>query len=455
MMSRIRCTWMLLAGVALATPLAAQDDPNRPQVGGGTMRCDSTGSAVDRIIAVVGESAILSSQVEEEIFTQRAAQGQAPKNPTEFRAMCRQVISDLVDAEILVQVAQRDTSIHVEDQEVASGVDEQFRNVRQRFKSEVDFRNELLRSGFQTPEEYRRWLTDDQRKAALRNRLMSKLQQDDKLKPVQPTEKEMQAYFAQFKERLPQRPATIGFRNIVIAPRPSAEAKAKTRAQADSIVRALRSGADFAIAARRFSQDPASAEQGGDLGWFRRGQMVPEFDAVAFAIKPGIVSEPTESAFGFHIIQVQRLQPAEVQARHILLMPEVTQADADSAQALAMRVSAAVQAGASFDSLSKLYHDPGEEKETADQVPFDQLPDEYKEGIGTADSSAIVPAFQIRKDMGLRRKWVVLQVTGRRPAGSVRYEDVKEQIRTKLSSDLAQKRYIDRIRRSTYVDIRM
>lgn len=450
-----RGAFLLTALLATASSLEAQGDQYAAGGQAAVGRCDSTGSAVDRIVAVVGESAILSSQVEEEIFTQRAQQGPPPTNPAAFRALCRQVISDLVDAEILVQVALRDTSIKVEDQEIAQGVDQQFRNVRQRFRTEIEFRNELARSGFQTPEEYRRWLTDDQRKAALRNRLMSKLQQEDKLKPVQPTEKEMQAYFDQFKDRLPQRPPTIGFKNIVIAPQPQALAKQHTLAQADSIVRELRSGADFAIAARRFSQDPASAEQGGDLGWFRRGSMVKEFEMVAFGIKPGVVSDPVESPFGYHIIQVQRVQPAEVQARHILLMPEVTQVDADSAQALAMRVSAAVAAGASFDSLSRLYHDPGEEKETADQVPFDQLPDEYKDGIGQADSGVVVPAFQIRKDMGLRRKWVVLQVTGRRAAGAVRYEDVKEQIRNKLASDLAQKRYIDRIRRSTYVDIRM
>lgn len=442
------------ATLLLAGSLAAQDAPPTALGGGGAMRCDSGGKSVDRIIAVVGESPILASQVEEEIFTQRANTA-PPKSQDEFRALCRQVISDLVDAEVMVQVAQRDTSIKVEEQEIASGVEEQFRNVRQRFKSEVDFKNELLRSGFQTPEEYRRWLTDDQRKAALRNRLISKLQSEDKLKPVQPTDKEMRTYFAQFSDRLPSRPATIGFRNIVVAPRPSAEAKTRSREQADSIVRALRSGADFAAAAKRFSQDPASQEQGGDLGWFRRGQMVSEFEQVAFVLKPGIVSDPVESPFGFHIIQVQRVQPAEVNARHILLMPEVTQADADSAKAIAERVAIALRAGASFDSLAKLYHDPGEERETADQVPVDQLPPEYKEGVGAADSGVVVPPFELRKELGLRRKYVVMQVTGRRPEGAVKYDDVKDQIRQRLSTELAQKRYIERIRRSTYVDIRM
>jgi peptidyl-prolyl cis-trans isomerase SurA len=446
----------LLIGAAVTAPLFAQDSASTGQSAvPPQFRCDTAANTVDRIVAVVGEAPILASQVEEEIFTQRAQNTPLPKTLEQFRGLCRQVISDLVDAEVLVQVAQRDTSIKVEEQEISSGVDEQFRNVRQRFTSEVDFRSELARSGFQTPEEFRRWLTDNQRKAALRNRLISKLRDEQKLKPVQPTEKEMRAYFDLYGNQLPPRPATISFRNIVIAPKPQPEAKERARLQADSIATELRKGADFATAAKRFSQDPASQEQGGELGWFRRGQMVPEFEAVAFSLKPGAVSDPVETPFGYHIIQVQRIQPAEVQARHILIMPEISQADADSAAALAQRVADALKAGASFDSLAKLYHDPGEERETADEVAVTQLPEEYKEGFGTADSGAVVGPFSIHKQMGLRRKYVVAVIKARRTEGAVRYEDVKDQIRQRLSEDLARKRYIERLRRSTYVDIRL
>lgn len=450
-----RAATLLLAGLALAPALRAQDAADNSG-GAPQFRCDTTGTTVDRIVAVVGEAPILSSQVEEEIFTQRSQNGAPPaKTLAEFQNLCRQVVSDLIDAEVLVQAAQRDTSIKVDDTEIAQGVDEQFRNIRQRFKTEPEFRAELGRSGFQTPEEFRRWLTENQRKAALRNRLISKLRDEGKLKPVQPTEKEMRAYFELYKEQLPARPATISFRNIIVAPKASAEARERARLQADSIVHELRKGADFATAAKRFSQDPASAEQGGDLGWFRRGQMVKEFEAVAFAQRPGTVSDPVESPFGFHIIQVQRIQPAEVQARHILLMPQVTQADADSAAALAAQIATALRNGAPFDSLARLYHDPGEERDTPDDVPVNQLPEEYKAGIGTADSGQIVGPFEIRKEMGLRRKYVVLQVKARHAEGAVLYDDVKDQIRQRLSGDLAQKRYVDRIRRSTYVDIRL
>jgi peptidyl-prolyl cis-trans isomerase SurA len=439
-------------GLLLAAPLRAQEpeESGPPQ-----FRCDTTTGTVDRIVAVVGESPILASQVEEEIFTQRSQNGSQPKTEVEYQALCRQVVSDLIDAEVLVQAAQRDTSIKVEEQEIASGVDEQFRNIRQRFRSEPDFRGELAKSGFQTPEEFRRWLSENQRKAALRNRLIDKLRGEGKLKPVQPTDKEMRAYFDLYKDQLPVRPATISFRNVIVAPKATEEARERTRLQADSIVRELRKGADFATAAKRFSQDPASQEQGGDLGWFRRGQMVKEFEAVAFSLRPGVVSDPVESPFGYHIIQVTRIQPAEVQARHILLMPAVNQADADSAAATAAKVAAALKAGASFDSLSRLYHDPGEERDTPDDVPVNQLPEEYKAGIGAADSGQIVGPFEIRKEMGLRRKYVVLVVKARHPEGAVRYEDVKDQIRTRLAGEMAQKRYVERIRRSTYVDIRL
>jgi peptidyl-prolyl cis-trans isomerase SurA len=445
---------LLLVPLLLPLAMAAQDAaPTGPS--GPTFKCDTVPGLVDRVVAVVGDSPILGSQVEEEIFTQRAQQGGGlPKTAPAFHALCQQVVSDLVDAEVMVQVAQRDTTLKVTDQEIADGVEQQFRNIRQRFTSEVDFRNELQRSGFQTPEEFRRWLGDSQRKAAFRNRLLDKLRGEGKLKPVQPTEAELRTYFDQYRDQLPARPATISFRNIVFSPRASAAAKERARQQADSLVAALRQGADFAMAAKRFSQDPASKDQGGDLGWFRRGLMVPEFEAVAFRLRPGVISDPVESPFGYHIIRVERIQPAEVQARHILLMPEVTQADADSASMLARQVSEALARGVAFDSLSKLYHDPGEEPE-ATEVPADQLPAEYKEGIGAADSGVVVPPFEIRKEMGLRRKYVVLQVMARRGAGAIRYEDVKDQIRKKLADDLAVRRYLDRMRRATYVDIRL
>jgi peptidyl-prolyl cis-trans isomerase SurA len=403
-------------------------------------------------VAVVGNQPVLASQVDEEVFSRQSQGQQLPTDPDSLTAIRKQVVTSIVDEELLVQQAQRDTSIKVTDQEIADGVQQQIAKIRTNFTSEVDYREELRKAGFQTPEEYRRWLTDQQRRAAFQNRLIEKLRQDGKLKPVAPTEQEMRTYFDEQKANLGNRPATISFRQIVIAPRPSPAAKARTRAQADSIVLELRRGADFATAAKRFSQDPGSKDQGGSLNWFRRGVMVPEFERVAFMLKPGVVSDPVESPFGYHIIQVERVQPGEVQARHILLIPQIDSVHVDSAHALADSVRRMLLRGASFDSLQRALHDPSAERH-AEDVPVDKVPEAYAKAIGQADSGTVVPVFKV-PGAGTRDQFVVLQVTGRRPPGDIRYEDVRDRIRDQLGQQLAIRRYIDELRRSTYVDIR-
>jgi peptidyl-prolyl cis-trans isomerase SurA len=407
---------------------------------------------VDRVVAVVGNRPVLASQVDEEIFSRQSQGVKLPSNPEGIQLVRQQIVSSIIDEELLVQQAQRDTSITVTDEEIASGVEEQVQKVRSNFTSEVDYTAELKKAGFQTPEEYRRWLTDQQRRAAFQNRLIEKLRNEGKLKSVAPTEKEMKQFFEEQKSSLGTRPATLSFRQIVVSPVPAPAAKARTKAQADSIVLELRRGADFATAARRFSQDPGSKDQGGSLNWFRRGVMVPEFERVAFALKPGVVSDPVESPFGYHIIQVERVQPAEVQARHILLVPEIDSAHINRARVLADSVRSALVAGASFDSLQRLYHDRSAERK-AENVPVTKLPENYAKTIGDAGSGTTLPVFTMPGSGG-REQFVVLQVIDRRPEGEIKYEDVRDKIREQLGQQLAIRRYLDRLRKATYVEIR-
>jgi peptidyl-prolyl cis-trans isomerase SurA len=436
---------LLAAGTGTAAP--AQDSAS---VAVDTISRDTT-FVVDRVVAVVGNRPVLASQVDEEIFSRQSQGVRLPTDPDGIREVRHEIVSSIIDEELLVQQAQRDTSIQVTDEEIASGVEEQVRKVRNNFSSEVDYASELKKAGFQTPEEYRRWLTDQQRRAAFQNRLIEKLRNEGKLKPVAPTEKEMKEFFEEQKATLGTRPATVSFRQIVVSPHPSPEAKARTKAQADSIVLELRRGADFATAARRFSQDPGSKEQGGSLNWFRRGVMVPEFERVAFALRPGIVSDPVESPFGYHIIQVERAQPAEVQARHILLVPQIDSAHVATARALADSIRSAVVAGAPFDSLQRLYHDRSADRD-AQNVPVTKLPENYAQTIGEAPAGTVLPVFTMPGSG--KEQFVVLKVTNRRPEGEVKYEDVRDRIREQLSQQLAIRRYLDRLRKATYIEIR-
>lgn len=413
-----------------------------------------TGS-VDRIVAIVGNSVILSSQIQEEILAQRMNGLQVPTTPEGQRDLQQRVLTDLIDGELVLQEAVKDTSIHVTDEEVSQAVDQQIRQQRRNIPSEIEYRNELQREGFISPEDYRRWLTDQQKRFFLRQRFMQVLREQGKLEKIQPTENEMRNYFEQQKESLTpdqrKTPASISFRQIVVAPRASAAARAVARAQADSIIRELRQGGDFATAARRFSQDPVSRDKGGDLGWFRRGQMIAEFEREAFRMRPGVISEPVETSFGYHIIQVQRIQPTEIQARHILLVPQISAEAADSARTTADRLAELVREGAAVDSLQLLFHDKGEEKQ-ANDVPVDKLPETYAP-LAQTDSGA-VSVIKLPATSELQSKYAVVVVDQRRGEGELGFDDVREQIRSGLADQLAIRRYLDQLRRRTFVEIR-
>jgi peptidyl-prolyl cis-trans isomerase SurA len=436
-----------------AESLTAQPDSlTAPAAAGAPQAASDTTLVVDRVVAVVGNTPILASQVDEEIFSRQAQGLQVPQTPEGLAALRREVIQGIIESELLVQQAERDTAVKVTDQEIAEGVEQQIRKIRSNFSSEAEYASELKKAGFQTPDEYRRWLGDQQRRSALQNRLIEKLRADGTLKPVIPTDREMRAYFETQRGTLEKRPATVSFRQVLVPPKPSLDARQAAYQLADSVARALRQGGDFAVAAKRFSADSASREQGGSLNWFRRGVMVPEFERVAFGLKPGIISDPVETPFGFHVIQVERAQPAEVQARHILIMPEITEAEVDSARRLADSIYNALRSGAPIDSLQRLHHEKGEEREGKD-VPLTKLPPAYAQAIGTTAEGGVVAPFPVPGSNG-RTRFAVLQITSRRPEGDVRYEDVRDKIRAQLGEQLAIRRYLDRLRKSAYVEIR-
>jgi peptidyl-prolyl cis-trans isomerase SurA len=435
---------LLLPGSGAATGLSAQ------RTGPGA---DSV--VVDRIVAVVGSKAILSSHIEERLL-QEFPQGKGlPAAPDSLKQLRRDLLRLLINEELMVQEAVKDTTIKVLDDDVTKSVDLLVRSTRAKYPSEDAYRRDIRNSGFETPDEYRSWLTEQQRRALLRRELLSKQRGKGALKPVAPTEKEIRDYYDRNSRFFPPRGAAISFRQIVVPPPAKASAKARALAVADSILVELRKGGDFNAAARRFSMDPGSREQGGSLGWIRRGQNLDQqFEDAAFSLRPGVVSDPVETNFGYHLIQVERAQPAEVQVRHILIMPVIDSTDADSAAKITQNLHDAIERGASFDSLQRVWHDRTEERELL-QFPYDSLPATYRDALEGVPPGKISKVFTLAAPGDpLRSKRVILLVTEMVPAGPVRYEDVKEQIRSGLSEELTQQRYIDKLRAATLVEVR-
>src|SRR5207249_7586101 len=151
----------------------------------------ATDRPVDRIVAVVGTKPILASQVEEQLVLTQSQGVKVPDDSAGREAARRQILSQMVDEELLVQQAERDTTIKVTDQEVQDAVEQTVQNVRKQFASIPEFQTQLRAAGFVSEEEWRRWLADQQRRSILQQRLIEDLKQRGKLKPIPPSDAEM------------------------------------------------------------------------------------------------------------------------------------------------------------------------------------------------------------------------------------------------------------------------
>ncbi|NOT06753.1 MAG: hypothetical protein HOP28_00970 [Gemmatimonadales bacterium] len=445
----------LVGSLALAALLLFAERSGAVSVAAAQSRI-AADSVVDRIVAVVGAKAILASNIEERILQQFPQGKGLPTTPEGLRALRSDLVRALVNEELMVQAAEKDTSIKILPDDITKSVDLLVKTTRSRFASEEEYRKDLRVSGFGTPDEYRNWLSEQQKRTLMIRELMSKQQSAGKLKPVAPTEKELRDYFDRNHEQFPKRSAALSFRQIIVAPPPKPDAKARALTLADSILQEVRKGADFAAAARRFSMDPGSKDQGGSLGWMRRGtpNIDSRFEEAAFSLRPGVVSDPVESSFGYHLIQVERTQPAEVQVRHILILPAVDSTDADSAFRAIAKLRELVVAGASFDSLQSGWTDRAEER-SVDDFPIENLPQAYTDALNGIEVGKVSQIFKLDPPGDpVRGKFAFVLVTKRIPAGDVRYEDVKEEIRNGLADQLTQQRYIDKLRRATLVEIR-
>lgn len=407
---------------------------------------------VDRVVAVVGSSVITWSDLAAAVNEQRAAGLKLPADAAGQLAVARGVLNDLVDQEILVQKA-KDVKVEVTDADVSQQVDKQIKDVRSHFQSDIEYRNELKVAGFGSPEEYRRTLFDQFRRRIIQQKTFAELQK--RAKPASVSEEEVTAAFDKVKERLQKRPATVSFRQIVVAPRASKYADSVALAKAESLLVQLRKGADFAEMAKRESMDPGTKNVGGDLGWNRRGSgLVPEFEAVMFSLQPGELSPIVKTSFGYHIIRVDRVQPAEVKARHILIAPVIDSNDVHLALLRADSVAELWRKGANFDSLVVKYHDPAEEKGVLQPFPVDSLPPAYRTAVAGLKVNDIAAPFPLTSQTGAT-KYAVIQIVAHTAEGQYSLAEERELIRSQLAYEKQARTLLDELRRQTYVSLRL
>jgi peptidyl-prolyl cis-trans isomerase SurA len=401
----------------------------------------------DGVVAVVGDTVLLRSDVALYLEQLRGSGQTVPTDPAELDRFLQGVVQERVSDLLLIEGA-RAAGLEVTDTEIQLAVDEQMREVRGRFPSEAAFTQALAEAG-RTPDSYRAELARQFADQTLVQRFIR--QRTAEMAPPAVSDAEVRTFFDANRQAFGQRPASVSFQQVVVRPLPSDSARAAALATAEQVLRELGAGAEFEVLARRYGMD-GTRERGGDLGWFRQGQMVRSFDQVVFAMRPGQTSGIVETEFGFHIIKLERARGPERQARHILISPAIAQADIDRARQRADSVATAIRNGASAPDLAARYDTPDAARFQSD-VPLDRLPPAFVSALEGAQPGTVVGPLQVAN--GPNPAFAVLRVTARQTAGEYTAEEERERIVQAIRDQKLLQRLLEELRRDTYVSVRM
>lgn len=412
-------------------------------------------SLVDRVAAVVGDSVIVLSQIEERLFQLQAQGAEIPaRGSSEWLQLQRDILEQMIGEQLIVQAASQDTTIVVDPLEVDNLVSEEIAQRVSEFGSQQIFEDGLAQQGF-TLSAYRDFLRGQIRQQRLYQQYMGK--RSGRMSSVVVEESEIVEFFEAQREAIGDRPPTVVFVQVILVPEPSDSAREGALAEANRIWdMATTEGEDFAELARRFSQDPGSRDNGGDLGWFRRGQMVETFEDAAFGLPVDQISQPVESPFGFHIIKVTRRRSGEVRASHILIPVEPTAADLEGFRQSAGDVKARLEAGDDFVALREEFGDT--ESPDSLRVPFDrlqELPPGFAQPLSRSEAGQVLGPIEYQARGETR--FGVIKVLEVLPAGPYTVDD--PELRARILQSLQQQKLVDQIldelRSKTYIQIRI
>jgi len=267
----------------------------------------------DKIIGQVGNKIILKSDLDE-MYNQGAKEN---PNMTED-AKC-DIFFNLMSQQILIEQAGRD-SVIVSDDEVEGNLDNRIRSMIQQYGSKEAFEEANGgRTVYQLKDQYREFFKDQ----AVANRMQGVIMEKVKITP-----QEVEAYYKSLpQDSLPPFPATVEMGQIVITPKVSPEVDQLAKQKLEGIRKDIvENGKDFATMAGIYSMD-GTKDNGGELSINRKDNLDQQFVAAAYRLQPGEISPVIRSKFGYHIIQMLSRSGDDARVRHIIIVPEITNAD--------------------------------------------------------------------------------------------------------------------------------
>lgn len=260
-----------------------------------------------------------------------------------------------------------------------------------------------------------------------------------------PTDAELRQYYAQHKDQY-NVPERANVRHILIkTPAPGPDGKVDQKAldaaktKAEDLLKQIKNGANFADLAKKYSEDPGSAKQGGELGWFEHGRMVPEFDKAAFALtQKGQLSDLVKTTYGYHIIQLIDKQPAHVRTFDEVKAEIAPVVESDKKAKAAENEANAVYSAARARGLEKAAADHHLEIVTSDYFSQnDSLP-----GIGSAPDF-MQAAFTVKPKSApelarTSQGYAVFEITDSKPPSTPTFEEARGRVETEFRNQRAQ-----------------
>ena len=323
---------------------------------------------LDKLAAVVGDNVILKSEIERNL--QPAIQENVNlKNNKDIRCT---VLDQLITEKFLLIQAALD-SVVVQEGEVDQMMNQRLNALMQRnFGGDQEKLEKFLgKSLLEYKEELRPEFLNQQLAQQMQGKIVGKV-------TVSPAE--VNRFFSLTPaDSIPLLPTEVEIGQIIKFPVYSEKAKQAIRDKLNSIRERIKNGEKFETMALLYSQDPGSTNKGGDLGFQGRGTFVKQFEAVAYRLKPGEISQPVETEFGFHLIQSIERRGEQVHLRHILITPEFEQGDLDSARSKLDTIYKYLNLKKiTFAVAAASYSDDDQSKINAgmisrDPIPLDQL----------------------------------------------------------------------------------
>jgi len=249
----------------------------------------------DVLARVNGEN--VTKQEFEEFVQNLVGRAGGPVPAEQRDQVYRGVLDQLVGYKLLLQESKaRKVAIPEAD------VDARIAEIRKQFPSEDVFMQMLIQ---------RRMTLDQIRTDARQDMAIAKLIETEIAEKAAVKPEQVQDFYAKNPDQFKQDERVRASHILIAFPeKADAAAKAQAKTKADQVLKDVKAGKDFAALAKQHSQDPGSAVNGGDLGFFQKGQMVGPFNDVAFSLAPGAVSDVVETQFGYHIIKVAEKQPS-------------------------------------------------------------------------------------------------------------------------------------------------